>query len=694
MFYDLVLRNSKRSRKENSLFFASLLVSIIAFYIILSLSGQDVMLFLKEMESDAVDRLLDMIPVFYVMTLWILFFLVYFATRFQLQRRKSELGMYLMMGMRRGRLFLMLLLEELGSSALALLIGLPVAVFLSEIISLVTAKMVGLDIVGHTFSLSPDAVAWTAAGFLVIRLAAFLILSGKISRQEIGDLLADQPEGTKKQRPAAVYLVSLVFGTVFLVAAYTLAISGISWQRMDLMGLTLLLGSAGTLLLFYGLRAGMELLVRAGKHNKDLRVFNFRQIQENVIRQSATMAVSSMLILAALCCFGAGVGIAVFYSEKDPHVIDYTFSGYAEEGGMLSEAEILAELGTYGLSDEFSTLFGVRTGLIRTTEDYDNALDIGSVIEILENEPPSYEGDILLNNLGYTSYPYLIAQSGYNELLRVAGLPQLEIKEGEACVYMDPEYATKERLEIMNKVLEQSPEVTLDGEMLSLTGQAQSVSLVTDRSITLSFALILPDDVFEYYTQGEYDTYVNGIMADSLTKNDSMITAFSKMNQKLDQKLDQTELMYESYLQNIGRQLFYMVAASYITIYLAVIFLITANTVMGVQFLMNQQKTNRRYRTLVRLGAGYRTICRCAKKQINWFFGIPTVVAAVSSIFGVRALFSGILSSRTQSDAGKMMLVSAAMIVLLCVAEVIYMAAVKRSSSRYLMQMMTPEREE
>ena len=47
MFYDLVLRNSRRSRKENSLFFASLLVSIIAFYIILSLSGQDVMLFLN-----------------------------------------------------------------------------------------------------------------------------------------------------------------------------------------------------------------------------------------------------------------------------------------------------------------------------------------------------------------------------------------------------------------------------------------------------------------------------------------------------------------------------------------------------------------------------------------------------------------------------------------------------------------------
>ena len=63
MFFNLITRNSRRSRKENGMFFATLLIAIIAFYIILSLSRQDVMLFLQEMESDAVNRLLGMIPV-------------------------------------------------------------------------------------------------------------------------------------------------------------------------------------------------------------------------------------------------------------------------------------------------------------------------------------------------------------------------------------------------------------------------------------------------------------------------------------------------------------------------------------------------------------------------------------------------------------------------------------------------------
>ena len=120
MFSNLILRNSRRNRKENGLFFSSLVISIVAFYIILSLSKQDVMIFLAKMESDAVSRLLLMIPVFYVMTLGILFFLSYFACKYQLERRRKEFGVYLMMGMRRSKLFIMLLAEDLLSSILAL----------------------------------------------------------------------------------------------------------------------------------------------------------------------------------------------------------------------------------------------------------------------------------------------------------------------------------------------------------------------------------------------------------------------------------------------------------------------------------------------------------------------------------------------------------------------------------------------
>lgn len=685
MFSELVARNSRRSRKENGLFFASLLISIIAFYIILSLSRQDVMFFLKKMESDAANRLLAMIPLFYGVTLVILFFLIYFASKFQLERRRHEFGMYLMLGMRRGKLFAMLLAEDFRSSVIALLIGLPSAVLLSEIISLVTARFVGLGIIGHHFSLSLSAVLWTAAGFLLIKLAAFLILSGKISRREIGSLLAETPDGAKKQMPGAVYVPALSAGAACLGAAYYLAISGMAWQQLQKMALTLTLGFFGTLLLFFGLRSVMGLLVKERKRDNRLHVFNFRQLQETVIHQSSTMAISSLLILAALCCFGAGVALAHFYGQSETHVLDYTF----EDNGQ-GAAKIRDTLAEHHLDTEFSELFEMKVGYIRTTENYDNAFVLDSVMETLSELPESDARDMLLNNLSYAGYPHLISLTGYNRLLEIAGLPALELNEGEAAVYMDSEFVSYEGTQILNKVLADKPEAMIDGGLIHLTGTVQSTGLVTDRSITLSFALILPDDAFSYYTKGDFDSYLNGVLSSGATDGVSLMTAISEMNEKL----DETGLYYESFLQNMGRQMFYVVAASYITIYLAIIFLIIANTVIGVQFLMGQQKTNRRYKTLIRLGATYEILCRSANQQINWYFGIPTVIAAVSSLFGVRALFSGLLSSRTQGDLPELMLVSGAMILALCVVEYLYMAAVKRSSNRYLLTLMVPEREE
>lgn len=688
MFFKLVARNSKRNRIENGLFFSSLVISIVAFYIVLALPRQDVMLFLAKMESDAVNRLMTLIPIFYGLTLVILFFLIYYASKYQMERRRHEFGVYLMMGMGRGRLFGMLLAEDVRGSGAALILGLPMAVLLSELISLITARLVGMGIVGHQISFSLKAVIWTACGFVLIKLAAFLILSGKIARQEIGALLTDMPKGTKKQRPAQVYAAAMTAGILCLCAAYGMALRGWAWYQIKWMGITVALGFVGTMLLLYGLRFFITMLATRNKKNRRLHVFNFRQIQETVIYHSGTLAVCSMLILASMCCFGAGVAIAGYYGQSEFHVLDYTFS--TESTAENGVKEVRERLSDYGLDDQFEELLEMRVGYIRTVEDYDDAYQMDSVMTMLDEMEPSEDRDVLLNNLSYAEYPYLIQLSGYNRLLSAAGLPELELEAGEAAVYMDQEFTNSGRTKMLNQILERKPEVQLDGESYHLTGTLQTTNLVTDRSLTLSFALIVPDEAFAYYTQGDYDTYLNGILNRAVTGKTSLMTAISDMNEKL----DQTGLQYESYLQNIGRQLFYMVAASYITIYLAIIFLLIANTVIGVQFLMGQQKQDARYRTLIRLGAGYKLLCKSAGSQINWYFGIPVVVAAISSIFGVRALLVGLLPSRTQGSISEMLLVSGVMILVLCVVEWIYITVVKGAGKRHLLTLIVPEREE
>ena len=693
MFSDLILRNSKRSRKENGLFFSSLVISIVAFYLILSLSKQDVILFLQKMESDAVNKLLLLVPVFYVLTLGILFFLIYFACKYQLQRRRHEFGVYLMMGMEKPKLFSMLLAEDMMSSFLALLIGLPVAVLLSEIISLVTAKTVGMGIIGHRFSLSGSALIFTIAGFLIIKLAAFSILSTKICLQEIGSLLGDESENTKKQKPHFVYILALLGGLVLLAAAYTMAIRGTAWQIPGMMFVTELSGFFGTLLLFYGMRILVQIFskIRGGR----LGVFNFRQLEENVIHQSTTMAVSSLLILAALCCFGAGVGIAGTNAQSDDHVLDYTFDSYDDipSEKMLSTIQTILE--EQELAEQFSALFPMRIGQIRTTEAYENVFQMDSVMDAIAALPNSYAQDILLNNLSYTDKPYLLSQSDYNTLLELAGKPALDLAQNEAGVYISADFTDAERTNILNQILSTRPEAKLDGAQIFLTGDLQTTNLVTDRSITLSFALILPDEQFQYYTQDQYSVYINGVLSQNRIDQIGLMQAVSQVNERLDTaNLSSKGISYESYLQNMGRSLFYVVAGSYITIYLAIIFMVVANTILGVQFLMSQRKSRRRYQTLVRLGADYSVLRKSGRSQVQWFMGLPVVVAALSSLLGVKAIVGGAMAGRIGGSQNAILLVSAAMILLLLVVEYIYITVVKRSSDRYLLTLMQPQREE
>ena len=114
MFFNLAWRNSKRSRNENLIYFLTMVTAVAAFYIVLSLGAQDVIRFLSSLESDAVERLLtNLLPTVYVCALLFVFFLVVFANKYQLECRSRELGLYLMFGMTKTRLFTQIMTEGL-----------------------------------------------------------------------------------------------------------------------------------------------------------------------------------------------------------------------------------------------------------------------------------------------------------------------------------------------------------------------------------------------------------------------------------------------------------------------------------------------------------------------------------------------------------------------------------------------------
>lgn len=682
MFYNLVKKNSKRNRKENGLFFSSLIVSIIAFYVILSLGKQDVILFLREMESDAINKLFLLIPLLYGLSLFILFFLVYFAGKYQLERRSHELGMYLMLGMKRSKLYLMLLAEEVWNSILSLAVGIPIAIFLSEIISLITAKSVGLGVIGHKFSFSLSAVIGTILGYFVIRCFALLILSGKFSIKEITELLSESQQEKHRKRNRIATIIQLILGVGLLGTAYTRAIKGDAWEDFNAMGITIVMGIAATFLLFRSIGILFEILLIRRKNKNGLGMFTFRQLQESIFIKPNALAISSLLVMMALCCFGYGVSVGYFFNTKDNHVIDYTFDD--------EEEVIKFEMQKLQLEDYVDRLFEMKLGRYFSESD-EFHFSAENLIHMVEKQKDVPDKDILLNNLQYFDHPYLISLSSYNQLLVLSGKEPIKLSDHQVALYSDPDWAYGQTPVILGNALKEMPYLEIGQERYELVDKLYQDNIVTDRFITISYGLIVSDELFQQLANpNSISSYWNATLKKDFVEENGLMQAISKVNALL----NTTQLHYESYLQNMGRELFYSVAASYTTIYLAVIFLIIANTVIGVQFLMQQQKTKRRYQTLISLGGFYKMLCKSARQQITWYFSLPVVVAAVGSIFGVRSLFTGITTSAMRSEISSLMIVSCAMILLLCVVEFCYMLSVKRISDKSIEAMMEKTRED
>lgn len=684
MFFKLVVRNSKRDRKSNGLYFSSMIISIIAFYIILSLSHQDIMIFLKKMESDAVDRLFTLIPIFYVSTLVILFFLVYFASSMQMERRKHEFGIYLTLGMRRNKLFLMLLLEDLRNNIIALGIGLPIAVFISELISLITAKAVGLGIIGHRFSLSFMALLFTIAGFLLVKFIAYIFLSARTVSREIGELLSYTPSGMKRVLPKGIYFIVSILGILLLAKAYYYGISGEAWNSAINMGITVLLGTTGTICIFFGMRLFIGLFAEL-RNKRKLHTYNFRQIQELVIHRSTMLAVCSLLIFSALCLFAAGVAISTNSRNEQTHILDYTFKDESLKFEENLDADtIKKKLAAKGLDSQFSNIIEIRIG----NPKIDNTVSFEDIINEIKKQKDSKIKETMVHNLEQYENCYLISLTGYNEIRKAAKMNTIGLKANEACLYMGKDFNIDEVM--INSILQTNPTVKIMGDELKINGEVQSLPLITDREITLSVALIVSDDIFQRYTDGKYSTYVSGILHPDIVKEKGLMRAISDTNEKL----SQTSLEFESYIQNMGRQLFFIISASYITIYLAIILLVVANTIIGVQFLMGQRKSHRRYQTLIHLGATYKTLCKSSEKQISWYFGLPIAIAVINSFFGVSSLFTGILPSSARIYIGQEFAMAGFIILLLGVFECVYIIAVKKNSNKYLWSLMEPRREE
>ena len=683
MYFNQIRRNSRRSRKENGLYFGSLIVAIVAFYVLLSLGEQDVITFLKTMESDAVGKLLLLIPIVYAVSLFFVFFMVYFSNRYQLQRRSHEFGIYQMLGMKRSRLFFMLMGETVWSSLIALLAGIPIALFLTELISLATAKLVGLGIIGHQFRVSIPGLLGTVVGFMAVQLLGMLVLSYRLSKKDPIELLKDEKETSQTIASQISGWIWFLLGVLLLLTAYLLGIFHLrSLDNLVVLAI-LVTGIAGTFSLFRGLAAFIGRWIRKrSRHSTGLFAFTGRQLQENVFYQSKSLAISSLLVLIAIVCIAYGsVSAALGNHDYTERTTDFTLKGSQEDiERVLNSAQIRPYVQGYYpmyLSGFGGAVYDKEGQVVREGREF----SWGGLIEAVETLPESSSRDSLLFELEF-DIPFLVSLSSFNALMESMGQQGVRLNPEEVMLYSSGLFANNYEKEFRT-VLQMHPEITLDGKPYSLVSDLQTLNFVADRFIYIHYALIVPDDVYRAAIDDTEPFGWNMILKPDFINEQGLMQALYQV----DALLSNTGLEYESYLAGVGRQLFSLVAGSYITLYLGVLFLIIANTVLGLKFLMQQRSTRHRYETLFMLGASEEALCSSARTQIRVYFALVVGVAVISAVFGLWSLFNSMLSSQGSGNMGTILMVAGVTTAVFLLIEFCYIRIIQSESDKEVRRM-------
>lgn len=677
MFFKQVWRNAAKNRKGNGLFFGSLIIAIIAFYTLLSLEKQDVIQFLATIESDAVRKLLALLPIVYMLSLFFVFFLVYFACKYQTDNRRREFGMYLMLGMKRSRLFFMLFCETLWNSLVSLLIGLPAALFLTEGISLATAKLVGLGIIGHRFSFSMGAMVWTVCGFAAVQLVSMLIICVPFGRTEPAQFLRSDAARNQAEISKAKSTVFFAVGAILLLGAYALGVFGLKSLESAAVLALLIFGVSGTFFLYRGLGGFLGKKIQKKRAAAaGLTIFNARQVQENVIAQHKSLAVASLLLLMALSCVSYGISMGLGRAGASRSA-DFSLFG--------EEREIDAALEGDGIRELVKSDYPMYLSLIKNEyfASGENELDLSEFRRVLGGIKGS---ENIIENL---HAEYVIAESSYNALLRSMGKEEIRLGEKEIALYTSMS-GEGDFGAILEKAIQKGVSVGIDGTDYTILPDLCYDNIVADRAITLYTALIVPEDVY-FGIAREDGPYCRNIrLADAITKELGLMKAI----QTMDGKLAGTGLRYDSFLTGIGRNLFYSVAASYLTVYLGILFLLIANTVIGLKYLIQQRQNKHRYRTLFMLGADTEELCRSVKKQIRTFFALVLSVAVASSLAAIVSMFLNLTKLPVGTPLSSVLFLAGIALLGFILTEMIYIGVVKRTACREIGALERTDREE
>jgi len=640
MLFKLSIKNMRKTIKDFAIYFLTLVLGVAIFYMFNSLDSQEAMMQVSSSTRELIKLMITMLGFVSVFVAVILGLLIVYANNFLINRRKKEFGTYMMLGMSKGQISRILLIETIFVGIISLIVGLVIGVFASQFMSVLVGKLFAADMSKFEFVFSKDACIKTCIYFAVMYIAVMIFNTFTISRYKLINLLnASKKNEQIKIKNLWVCILVFIIGVVILGYAYYKVTGGVNeLSTADTILPIILMGIVGTILVFWSVSGFILKLVQLRKniYLKDVNMFVLRQLHNKINTTVVSMSIICLMLFMTITILSSALSLnnTMRKDLEDTTPVDLNLYKTANlpENEKMSKAQI-----------EDS-----RKTMIQTLED--NGFDMTKLKDVVEipvyatNEltwrdtlSPVYdEVKQQFPNLLYETAEEIVKVSDYNKVARLYGNTEYQLKNDEYIILCDFDNMKNLR----NKALKADSTITIAGKEYKTKYDECQNGYIYMAGSHINNGIILVPDNCNLTEDMKEETFLaanyNATTEEEKEEIEKICTGetVSEFSKNLNEKDITIDGMTK--IAIIESSLGVSTIVLFIAIYLGIIFLIASSAILALKQLTESSDNKQRYAILRKIGADEKMINEALFKQIGIFFLMPLVLAIIHSIFGIQ----------------------------------------------------------
>lgn len=636
MFAKLAFRNMKRSARDYLVYILTMTIITALIYAFGSLIFQNELADLFDLEP-LMDIMLILATVFIVI---IVAWLINYMVRFMLEKRSSEFGIYLLLGMKKKTVSRLYIRENLLLGCLSFCCGILLGILLQQVLVSVMYSMVRMEYHLH-ITFHYKTFLMTALCYFGCYLLALTRCRHKFRKMNIHALMeARRRNENIREKHEKGKRILLPLSMIFILLFWSI------FGRLDstVEVMIFLVGLVLTIYLFYtGLSAWIICYIRK-KGNAVYRgqnLFLLRQFASKVKTMQFTMGTLTSLFTLALL----GASIALMFSEYENTMLDGKFpfdvlayssdtnDDFSDEIAVINAETASADYYPYHIYTDYSNQ--VNTWMLTHLEAW------GTMYQKTDGSPDTDKiKEMLLNRGTYYPYDTYMGLSDYNHLRQMLGYGKKEITSGEYLIQIKP------------RLYHEVTDAPKDLQIADASGKTflSCAGIIPDYFSQdghngADYVIVVPDDALKRmrpcYSElavdlkGARPLDLQNKLMNLLPEDDDMeLDTDNKYNPGLRCGSDSIIVMCSVYLarESLIPETKYMLGSFIIPMfYIGLVFVCVAVTVLSIQQLSDSAKYRFRYDVLAKLGLERNQIRRMILKQLAAYYLCPALFAMVIS---------------------------------------------------------------